>query len=106
MIFRPRSTSFGLTRQVAYTQTGSVGDAEDIVQEAWLRLSRSDHGLTRLALDSLTSARARRESYVGEWLPEPVLTAGPVPDDPADRMTLDETVSMALLVLLESLCRR
>jgi RNA polymerase sigma-70 factor (ECF subfamily) len=101
--------------RVAYTQTGSVGDAEDIVQEAWLRLSRSDHGrienlkawlttvVTRLALDSLTSARARRESYVGEWLPEPVLTDGAVPDDPAETVTLDETVSMALLVLLESL---
>lgn len=101
--------------RVAYTQTGSVSDAEDIVQEAWLRLSRSDHerienlkawlttAVTRLALDSLTSARARRESYVGEWLPEPVLTAGPDPGDPAETVTLDETVSMALLVLLESL---
>jgi RNA polymerase sigma-70 factor, ECF subfamily len=101
--------------RVAYTHTGSVSDAEDIVQEAWLRLSRSDHerienlkawlttAVTRLALDSLTSARARRESYVGEWLPEPVLTAGPDLDDPAETVTLDETVSMALLVLLESL---
>ena len=57
----------------------------------------------RLALDTLRSARARREAYVGPWLPEPVVSTGA--EDPADRVTLDESVSYALLALLEQLAR-
>jgi RNA polymerase sigma-70 factor (ECF subfamily) len=99
-----------LTR-VAYGMLGSLSEAEDIVQEAWLRLGRADRAeiddlrawLTtvtgRLALDALGSARARRESYVGEWLPEPVVEEYESDDDP----TLDEAVSTALLVVLERL---
>jgi RNA polymerase sigma-70 factor, ECF subfamily len=97
--------------RLAYGQLGSLAEAEDVVQDAWLRLERAgadeirDLGawltttVSRLALDTLRSARVRRESYVGPWLPEPVVADG----DPADRVTLDESVSMALLVVLESL---
>jgi RNA polymerase sigma-70 factor (ECF subfamily) len=96
--------------RLAYSQLGDLGEAEDVVQEAWLRLERTgpesirdlDAWLTtvvgRLALDTLRSARSRRESYVGPWLPEPVAS-----DDPADRVTLDESVSYALLAVLEQL---
>jgi RNA polymerase sigma-70 factor (ECF subfamily) len=96
--------------RLAYSELGDVGEAEDVVQEAWLRLQRTeaetienlDGWLTtvvaRLALDRLRSARARRESYVGPWLPEPVVS-----EDPADRVTLDESVSYALLTVLEQL---
>jgi len=96
--------------RLAYSQLGDLGEAEDVVQEAWLRLQRAgpetirdlDAWLTttvaRLALDVLRSARARRVAYVGPWLPEPV-----VEDDPADRVTLDESVSYALLTVLEQL---
>ncbi|TDC97221.1 sigma-70 family RNA polymerase sigma factor [Actinomadura sp. 7K507] len=100
--------------RVAYTMTGSLVEAEDCVQEAWLRLRGLDDPasirelgawltttVSRLALDTLTSARARREKYVGTWLPEPLVGTGS--DDPADRVTLDESVSMALLVVLERL---
>ena len=98
---------------VAYQMLGSVADAEDTVQDAWLRWSAADRGdvadprawlvrtTTRLALDRLTSARARRETYVGPWLPEPLLTD--TSGDPADDAVLGEQVSMALLVVLESL---
>ncbi len=103
--------------RVAYSQLGELGEAEDVVQEAWLRLGRVDAPsigdlrawltttVARLALDALGSARARRERYVGQWLPEPLLapdTSGPS-QDPADRVTLDESVSFALLVVLERL---
>jgi RNA polymerase sigma-70 factor (ECF subfamily) len=96
--------------RLAYSELGDVGEAEDVVQEAWLRLERSDADaienldgwlttvVARLALDRLQSARARREAYVGPWLPEPVMS-----DDPADRVTLDESVSYALLTVLEQL---
>ena len=80
---------------VAYQMLGSVADAEDVVQDTWLRWSAADRGevtdpraylvqiTTRLALDRMGSARARRESYVGPWLPEPLLTGGaPVPAGP------------------------
>jgi RNA polymerase sigma-70 factor (ECF subfamily) len=99
--------------RLAYSQLGDLGEAEDVVQEAWLRLERTgpetiddlDAWLTtvvaRLALDTLRSARARRESYVGPWLPEPVVSS--IGEDPADRVTLDESVSYAVLVLLEQL---
>jgi RNA polymerase sigma-70 factor (ECF subfamily) len=98
--------------RVAYATLGSVSEAEDVVQEAWLRLQRSAPGevrdlqawlttvVGRLALDALGSARARRERYVGEWLPEPLVGGEP---DPADRVTLDEQVSLALLRVLEAL---
>jgi RNA polymerase sigma-70 factor, ECF subfamily len=97
-----------LTR-VAYGMLGSLAEAEDIVQESWLRLGRADRAeiddlrawlttvVGRLALDALGSARARRESYVGEWLPEPVV------EEEGDDPTLDEAVSTALLVVLERL---
>jgi RNA polymerase sigma-70 factor (ECF subfamily) len=100
--------------RVAYTMTGSLVEAEDCVQEAWLRLRGLDDPaavrdlaawltttVSRLALDALNSARARRERYVGTWLPEPLVEARS--PDPADRVTLDESVSMALLVVLERL---
>lgn len=98
--------------RLAYATTGSWTDAEDCVQDAWLRLRRVDESaienlqawltrvVGRLALDVLGSARVRRESYVGTWLPEPLVDADA---DPADRVTLDESVSMALLVVLERL---
>jgi len=97
--------------RLAYSELGDVGEAEDVVQEAWLRLERVDAEaienldgwlttvVARLALDRLKSARARRETYVGPWLPEPVVSD----DDPADRVTLDESVSYALLTVLEQL---
>ena len=99
--------------RLAYSELGDLGEAEDVVQEAWLRLERAgaegiedlDAWLTtvvaRLALDTLRSARVRRETYVGPWLPEPLVSGGT--DDPADRVTLDESVSYALLAVLEQL---
>jgi RNA polymerase sigma-70 factor, ECF subfamily len=100
--------------RVAYATVGSVSEAEDCVQEAWLRLRAQDPAsirdlgawltttVSRLAYDALGSARARRERYVGPWLPEPLVET-PGAGDPADRVTLDESVSMALLVILERL---
>jgi RNA polymerase sigma-70 factor (ECF subfamily) len=101
--------------RVAYLTTGSLAEAEDCVQEAWLRLRGVQDPASirdlrawltttvgRLALDALGSARVRREHYVGTWLPEPLVESGG-PADPADRVTLDESVSMALLVVLEQL---
>jgi RNA polymerase sigma factor (sigma-70 family) len=97
---------------VAYRMLGTVADAEDTVQDAWLRWTaapRSDiaepraylaRTVTHVALNRLRSARARREAYVGPWLPEPLLTTGP---DTADRAELAESVSLAMLVVLESL---
>jgi RNA polymerase sigma-70 factor (TIGR02957 family) len=96
---------------IAYRVLGSVTDAEDTVQEAWLRWSKVDPAeisnpraflvrvTTRLAIDRLRRAKARRESYVGPWLPEPILTGRDVADDVA----LAESVSMAMLVVLETL---
>ena len=106
---------------VAYQMLGSVADAEDVVQDTWLRWSAADRPgvadpraylvriTSRLALDRLDSARSRRESYVGPWLPEPLLTGStPVagaapPSDPDDAAELGEQVSLALLVVLETL---
>ena len=101
----------GLLVSVAYRVLGSVTDAEDAVQEAWLRWSAVDHSgvedpraflvrvTTRLAIDRLRRAKARRESYVGPWLPEPILTR----QDPAEDAAMAESVSMAMLVVLETL---
>ena len=98
---------------VAYRMLGSVSDAEDVVQEAFARLLKQDPDqiqdvrgwlvvvATRLCLDQLRSARTKRESYVGPWLPEPVIDGET--DDPADRITLDDSVRMAMLVVLERL---
>lgn len=93
---------------VAYRLTGSVADAEDLVQEAWLRSRDADaehpkaylvKTVTNLSLNQLTSARARRETYVGPWLPEPVLTR----PDAGEEVEMAESVSMAVLVVLETL---
>ncbi|PZQ88321.1 MAG: RNA polymerase subunit sigma-24 [Leifsonia xyli] len=96
---------------IAYRMMGTVAEAEDLVQEAWLRWQRADRDavrepaaflattVTRLALTELDSARARRESYVGPWLPEPVDTSA----DPALGAERAEALSFAVLVLLERL---
>ena len=100
---------------IAYRMLGSVSEAEDVVQEALLRVHRAIEGgeqiaspqayvttvTTRLAINELRSARARRERYVGEWLPEPILTDGV--DDPAQHVEMADSLSLAMLVLLESL---
>ena len=96
---------------IAYRMTGSVSDAEDIVQEAFLRAGK-DADIespkaylatitTRLAIDHLRSARVRRESYVGTWLPEPLVESSE--PDPAELAETSDSLSMAFLVLLESL---
>ncbi len=96
---------------VAYRLLGTVADAEDAVQDAWIKWSAADRSqvadpkayLTRivsnLALERLRSTRHKRETYVGPWLPEPILTVG----DTADSVTDAESVSMAMLVVLETL---
>jgi len=98
---------------VAYRMLGTITDAEDAVQDAWLRWSAASRAdvadprsylariVTNTALNRLRSVRSRREAYIGPWLPEPLLTAaGP---DAAERAELAESVSVAMLVVLESL---
>jgi RNA polymerase sigma-70 factor (ECF subfamily) len=118
--------------RVAYAILGSHAEAEDVVADCWLRLvAADDHepvrdveswavvAVSRMALDVLRSARARREQYVGPWLPEPVVASAAAPSglagaggtsgaasfggDPAEKVTLDDEVSYALLVVLETL---
>ncbi|MGZ6635915.1 MAG: RNA polymerase sigma-70 factor [Solirubrobacteraceae bacterium] len=100
---------------IAYRMLGSVSEAEDVMQEALFRLHRALEAgeqiaspraflatvTTRRAINELRSARARRERYVGEWLPEPIVTDGN--DDPARHAEISDSLSLAMLVLLESL---
>ncbi|MGV9696652.1 RNA polymerase sigma factor SigJ [Streptomyces sp. NPDC003470] len=101
---------------VAYRMLGRLADAEDVVQEAWLRWSRADRTAvreprgylvritTRLAIDRLRQITSRGETYVGPWLPEPCVTDfGDVVPDTAERAVLADSVSLAVLVVLESL---
>jgi RNA polymerase sigma-70 factor (ECF subfamily) len=107
---RHRGHLFG----VAYRMLGSRAEAEDAVQETWLRYAGARPEpddlrawlttvIGRICLDVLRSARVRRESYVGPWLPEPIVTRLPAADSPADIVARREQVSMALLVVLERL---
>lgn len=105
----------GLMFSIAYRMTGSVAEAEDLVQEAFFRLQRARQSgvvvespkaylasaTTRLAIDHMRSARVRRESYVGPWLPEPIVAD--LHESPEQMAELSDSLSMAFLVLLESL---
>lgn len=105
---------------VAYRLTGSLADSEDAVQEAWLRLSTLPEAkraaiaeprawlttvVSRLCLDRLRSAAARRERYVGDWLPEPIITplGAPAAEDPLETVVRDDGVRMAAMVVLDTL---
>jgi RNA polymerase sigma-70 factor (TIGR02957 family) len=112
----PNETDFRpLMFSIAYRMTGSVAETEDLVQEAFFRLERARQSgvvvespkaylaatTTRLAIDHMRSARARRESYVGTWLPEPIVAD--LHEGPEQMAELSDSLSMAFLVLLESL---
>ncbi|MFE7776933.1 RNA polymerase sigma-70 factor [Streptomyces sp. NPDC057445] len=101
---------------VAYRMLGRFADAEDVVQDAWLRWSAQERAevleprgylvriTTRLAVDRLRQARSRHEAYVGPWLPEPIETEfGTTAPDTAERAVLRESVSLAVMVVMESL---
>ena len=101
---------------IAYGMTGSVGDAEDLVQDAFLGMTRARQAgttiadpkaylttaVTRLGINYLKSARVRRETYVGDWLPEPIVVPADGPG-PAEHAELADSLSMAFLVMLEEL---
>ncbi|HEU0181964.1 MAG TPA: sigma-70 family RNA polymerase sigma factor, partial [Agromyces mariniharenae] len=101
----------GLLFTVAYELLGSAADAEDVLQESWLRWSQVDQSqvrepraylvriVTRQALNQLRTVSRRREEYVGEWLPEPLITSPDVAED----VELAESLSMAMLTVLETL---
>ncbi len=101
-------------RAVAYRMLGSLSEADDAVQESWLRLNRSDADIVanlggwlttvvaRVALDMLRARRTRREDYLGSWLPEPVVSVD-VNDDPEQEALLADSVGLALLVVLDTL---
>src|SRR5262245_22211283 len=104
-------------QRIAYRMLGSVTDTEDAVQEAWLRLSRADSSAVdnlggwlttvvgRVCIDMLRARNSRRESYVGSWLPEPIVTL----DDsrtPEEEALMADSVGLALLVVLETLTPR
>jgi RNA polymerase sigma factor (sigma-70 family) len=107
----PFVTHHGLLFTVAYEMLGSAADAEDMVQESWLRWADVDQGevrdpraylvriVTRQGLNRLRTVSRRREEYVGEWLPEPLLTSPDVADD----VELAANVSIAMLTVLETL---
>ena len=111
MIDDPFVTHRGLLFTVAYEMLGSAVDAEDVVQETWLRWADVDHAavrdprsylvrmVTRQALNRLRTVSRQREDYIGEWLPEPLLTSPDVADD----AELAENVSIAMLTVLETL---
>src|SRR5437762_9760672 len=106
------SDHHGFLLDVAYRLLGSYSDAEDVVQEAFTRLLRSDLDtseherawllvvVSRLSLDQLRSARVRHEAYIGPWFPEPIVD-GDESTDPASIVTLDESVRLAMLIVLE-----
>jgi len=107
------NTDRGLLFSIAYRMLGSASDAEDVLQDAWVRYRGADRSavrspkafattiVTRLCLDRLKSAKATREEYVGEWLPEPVLTSEV--EGPDTMLQRAESVTLAFLVLLEKL---
>lgn len=110
----PFTRDRALLFSTAYRMLGSVADAEDVLQDAWLKWAAADRSkverptaylvrtVTNLCLNRLTSARATRETYVGPWLPEPLLT-GLASPDAAEHAERADSVSMAMLVVLESL---